>query len=240
MQLWLVAGIEDAVAILEGAWGEELFRNRLGGPVAELKLRTLLDCLPVDHRYVVVRRFDVLHVLLSYTLGFVHAVNSEIYAEVRSVVPWTSLSGEIRGEVESLSFVDDNWIEAFGCLDLVAGAIDPEVVRDHLRSHEPLKVPYFFTVSVPNIADLLLELIDPNQRVLLVGLELLNLPSHVVHLGEDGFGPVVLGLLHLLLSFLHHFPCVILLWESFQNLLTYALSGGEGGDAGKCDCEFHF
>ena len=132
-------------------------------------------------------------------MGFILPVNLEIYAEVRSLVPGTRISGEIRAEVDSLTFVDSNWIEAEGCLDLIVGFIDPEVVLDHLRSHEPVKVDFLLLVSVPGIVHVLSELIDPILRVLLVGLELINLVSHVVHLGENGFGPEVLRVLHYLL-----------------------------------------
>ena len=65
MHLWPVAGVVDLVAELEGALSPERGRNSRGGPVAELKLRTHHDCLPVNHWYAVVGHFVILLVLLE-------------------------------------------------------------------------------------------------------------------------------------------------------------------------------
>ena len=127
------------------------------------------------------------------------SVDFEIYAEPRSLVPGIRISAEICAEVESLTFVDSYWVEAEVCLDFIVFFIDPEVVLDHLRSHELIIFHFLLLVSVPDIVDVLLELIDLILRVLLVGIELCDLVSHVVHLGENGFGPEVLGVLHFLL-----------------------------------------
>ena len=123
-----IACIVDLVAELEFAGAEEFFRNSWAGPVAECELLIFRHCLPVNHGGVVVRIFLVIRVLFNCTIGLVRPFNLEPYAEPRRVISITSLSVQVRAEVESLSLVDNNWIEAGGVFYLIAALIDPEVI----------------------------------------------------------------------------------------------------------------
>ena len=84
--------------------------------------------LPVNNGDVVVRQFIVLLVLYNGTIGRNITVCKEPYAEPRILISLTSLSREIRAEIERLPFVNGDWIEAELSLHLIAALVDPEVI----------------------------------------------------------------------------------------------------------------